>query len=131
MATIIRHVQVTHEGSSDNGMFAESGTDFVHAVFQALAAATLFFIDKQVKLDRLIPRDEAISGHTYGPHRIVPAVIVKKLDPGSLSNLHRALRGKWYLALLGKAIVDLTLTDVDLHSRSCQPILAQLVTDIL
>ena len=112
MATIIRHVQVTHEGSSVNGMLAESGTDFVHAVSQALAAATLFFIDKQVKLDGLIPRDEVISGHTYCPHRIVPAVVVKRLDPGGLCNLHRALRGKWHPALLGKAIVDLTLAEV-------------------
>ena len=100
MATIPWHMQVTHEGSREDSVFAEPAPDFVDTVLQLLPAHAAGFIAEYIQLYRVIAWDQVDGSNTDGSDWRFPTVPVCQQQPGSLGDLHRALAGIAHLHLI-------------------------------
>ena len=89
------------------------------------------FVHKQIQLNRRVPGYESEGRNAHGTNRVFPLVVLHEQDAGCLRDLQRALCGKGHPALLGKAVVDVALPDVDTNTGCSQTIPAKLVPHIL
>ena len=112
-------------------MLAEASPDFIDAVIQLLTAHAPRLVHKQIQLNRRVPGYESEGRNAHGANRVVPLVVLHEQDAGCLRDLQRALCGKGHPALLGKAVVDVALPDVDTNTGCSQTIPAKLVPHIL
>lgn len=130
MATVPRHMQVAHEGSSENGAFAESSADIIHAGFKLLPLDAGVLIAEHIQLHRTFLRHKVDRRHANGSNGPLPAIPFLQQNTSCLRDLHGALRRVRQLHLVHHA-VQLVFPDIEPDAFAAQVVLPQPAPDVL